>query len=200
LNRADYAAVISAEVLAAAQELQYSWSESGEDFTRQLTGSGHDSPYSGPEEALNDVFDALFYLETITKDRKLAYPMGMGDCLDELCLDELEGLKSASSLTSITSNLKGFRLMVTGGEGAGLDDLLEELGHGDLAEQLIADVDASLALSAAIEHPLDVALVEQRSAVEELYESLCVVSNSLKLDLSTVLRLQVPSEAAGDND
>jgi uncharacterized protein len=199
INRADYAAVISAEVLGAALALHGVWSESGENFSAQMSGV-EGSPYSGPEEALGEVFDSLFYLDTLTKDRKLAYPMGLGECSSALCLEDLEGLASASSLASLSGNLRGFRLVMTGGDGAGLDDLLVDLGHGDLAEQVLADVDATLSLAAAIEAPLDVALVEQPAAVDELYDALCLVTDALKLDLATVLRLQVPSEAAGDND
>jgi predicted lipoprotein len=143
----------------------------------------------------------LFYLETVTKDRKLAVPLGYHpDCGEDLCADEVENLASGVGAESIAANLAGFELLFTGGDGVGFDDLLVELGHGDLAEQVIADLQTVYALAIAIDVPLDEKVAEDTAEVEELYAAVKSVTDVLKGDLSTILALTIPSEAAGDND
>ena len=199
-SRADFAVVLSSGVLTEAMALREVWSVDGENFSGALTSAGGGDPYESAQQALNEVYNALFYLETTTKDRKLAQPMGLRDCIEDLCLDDIEGLESESAFRSITANLKGFRLLFTGGEGVGMSDLLIDVGHGDLATSIIADVDQTIALAEAFTLPLERALVEEYEEVQVFYDSLQLVTTALKVDLVTVFSLEVPSEAAGDND
>ena len=199
-NRAQFALVLSAGLLTQADELKLAWSPEGENFSGALGTAGDGIPYVSPVEALNQLTNAMFYLEKTTKDRKLAQPMGMMNCAATLCLGDIEGLASESALLSVRSNLVGFQQMFTGGVGPGLDDLLEEAGHGDLAIQIVADLEATIGLADAIDGPLEAALVEHPEAVQALYDSLCLVTDALKYDIMTVFSLEIPSEAAGDND
>ena len=50
------------------------------------------------------------------------------------------------------------------------------------------------------EQPLDIALVEDYSKVEDLYTSFALVTTALKLDMATILEMEIPVEASGDND
>ena len=188
------------ELQVQSQNLIDAWSPDGENYSSLLTAQGSDSPYESEIEALNAVYNSLFYLETSTKDRKLALPLGLRDCSEELCLDELEGLASQTSLLSVRSNLVGFRNLFTGGEGIGIDDLLQDLGHGDLSEQILTDIDATIALADTIERPLEEVIVSDLDTAMLFYDSLAKVTTALRADLATVLQMQIPSEAAGDND
>jgi predicted lipoprotein len=199
-HRAQFASALTAKIASQTDELIQRWSTGGDDFSGQLALTS-DSPYASEQEALNAVYDALFYLETVTKDRKLAVPLGYHpDCGEDLCADEVENLASGVGAESIAANLAGFELLFTGGDGVGFDDLLVELGHGDLAEQVIADLQTAHALAIAIDVPLDEKVAEDTAEVEELYAAVKSVTDVLKGDLSTILALTIPSEAAGDND
>jgi predicted lipoprotein len=199
-HRALFASALTAKIASQTDDLIQRWSASGDDFTAQLALTT-DSPYASEQEALNAVYDALFYLETVTKDRKLAVPLGYHpDCGEELCADEVENLASGVGAESIAANLAGFELMFTGGDGVGFDDLLVDLGHGDLAEQVVADLQTAHALAIAIDVPLDEKVAEDTAEVEEFYAAVKSVTDVLKGDLATILALTIPSEAAGDND
>ena len=200
-NRAAFGRALAAGVLAHGVALLDFWSPGGGDFSGQLTVSDDGSPYVSRESALNAVFDALFYLETVTKDRKLAQPMGLKDCEDTFCLDDLEGVASNTTLSSIAANLEGFGALFTGGEGTGMDDLLVSLGHGDLSEQILTDLGLARAtLEASLEEPLADAIAGGSADLDSFYASLSRVTEALKTDLVTVLVLAIPSEASGDSD
>jgi predicted lipoprotein len=205
-NRVQFALVLVEELQSQTDALLELWSEDGGDFSTQLTVSDDSSPYESKEEALNQVYNALFFLET-TKDQKLAIPLGYKECaeLDEegnqsVCPESLEGTVSYRSLDSIVANIQGFKLLFTGGEGTGFDDLLIDLGHADLSTQIIADVDATIALAQEFEEPLETALVNDFDRVESFYESLALVTTALKVDMPTILQVEIPKEASGDND
>jgi len=199
-NRASFASALTAQIASQTDDLIVRWSESGDNFSGQLA-LATDSPYASEQEALNAVYDALFYLETVTKDRKLAVPLGYHpDCGEDLCADEVENLASGVGAESIAANLAGFELLFTGGDGIGFDDLLVDLGHGDLAEQIVADLQTAHSLAIAIDVPLDEKVAEDTAEVEELYAAVKSVTDELKGDLATILALTIPSEAAGDND
>ncbi len=200
-NRAAYGRVLAAGVRAQGEALLDRWSPEGEDFSGQLTASDDGSPYASPESALNAVFDALYYLESVTKDRKLAQPMGLKDCDDTFCLEDLEGVASLTTLGSIGANLEGFKALFTGGEGAGMDDLLVALGHGDLSEMILSDLGLARAtLEDSLEEPLAAAIEGESTDLDNFYAALARVTEALKTDLVTVLVLAIPSEGSGDSD
>lgn len=199
-SRADYAEVMVGDVADRIAALEQTWSPSGGDFSGQLALTNPATPYESEQDALNAVFDALFYLETRTKDRKLAQPLGMRDCAEDKCPDDVELTLSGAGLDAIVANLEGFRLMFTGGDDIGLDDVLVELGHGDLAADIVAGTDAALVAADAVQGPLSEAVVDRPEQVQALHDAIKAVADLLKGDLATVLALEIPQEAAGDND
>jgi predicted lipoprotein len=197
-RRAAYAQVVAEGIDAQLAALEAAWGPDGA-WSAALAG-GPGTPYADTQSALNAVFVALFYLETTAKDRKLLQPLGGKDCGAEACPEDLEALPSGLGATFLAANLRGFRALFTGGDGVGLDDLLTELGHGDLAAKILADTDAALALADAIDTPLVTLLETDRAQVQALHDAVKAVCDDLKGDLATVLSLQVPADAAGDND
>jgi predicted lipoprotein len=200
-NRVAFGLALAQSVRDQAELLVDLWSPEGGDFSGGLIVSNEDSPYDSRESALNAVFDALFYLETVTKDRKLAQPMGFKDCADTTCADDLEGVVSGTTLLSIGANLEGFEALFTGGAGVGMDDLLVSLGHGDLSAQILFDLGcARNILEDSLVEPLADAIESGSADLADFYVSLARVTDALKTDLVTVLVLEIPSEASGDND
>lgn len=200
-RRAAHAAALAGRLVDDVDALRAAWADDGGGFGRALADAGAEgSPYTSQQQALNAVFDALFYLETDTKDRKLALPLGLRDCTGDACADEVEGLASGRSVAWISANLDGFEALFTGGDGAGMDDLLDEIGHGALAARILDDLDAARAVAAAHDGPLDTLIREDRAAAQALHDAIKRLTDDVKGELATVLALQIPSEAAGDND
>ncbi len=171
-RRAAYALAVVDGILATTDTLLDRWDPAGGDFAATLRDAG-------TEQALDAVFRGQFYLELVVKDQKLAGP---------LAGDPAEGEASGQSAAWVAANLRGFRTLFTGADGVGFDDVLTDQGHADLSEKILADTDAALALA------------EQGALDQALYDAVKLVTDDLKGDLLTVLSLQLPTEAAGDND
>ena len=199
-GKIEFARTLTEHLVVQIDSIVSHWSPDGQDFAGMLSMQREDTPYSSSQEALNAIYDALFYLEKMTKDKKLAQPLGIKDCAQELCLEELEGRLSARSLSHIIENISAFRLLFTGGEGIGLEDILIDLGHEDIATKLIADVDQTLLLAGQLDGSLEEALQERKEVVLAMYYSLRNVTTTLKVNLAMILSMQIPAEAAGEND
>ncbi|MCB9664789.1 MAG: hypothetical protein H6732_11795 [Alphaproteobacteria bacterium] len=198
--RAAHAAVLAEDLVGQVRLLQTAWDPDGEDFGALLGRPGvGDSPYDGEADALDAVYAALFYLELVTKDQKLGEVLGLQPC-EEGCSGAPETALSGSSHLWIGPNLEGFRRLFHGGEGRGLDDLLDDLGHGDLAVDLEAALDAADLAASALVAPIEESGMEPGDPGRAAYEAVKVLTDLLKGDLVTVLALAVPQEAAGDND
>lgn len=195
-NRAAYAAVLAAELARRADELVAAWDPARGDFGAKLAGEA-DSPYESRRAALNAVFDALFYLELMTKDRKLGYALGVGACADDSCIEDIESPIAGGSHVWVAANLRSARALYTGGEGVGLDDLLVAAGAEALAAEVLTRLDAAGQAAPAVTAPFNAADPAQ---VQALYDVVKGVTDLLKGDVATHLALQVPAEAAGDND
>ena len=199
-SRAAYASVLVSGIAQRADELQTVWDPAGGDFSAKLSMSDPSTPYASEQEALNAVFDAMFYLETRIKDQKLATPIGLGDCSEAQCPDAVELWASGTSTEAVIANLEGFRQLFTGGEGGGMDDRLDAAGHADLAVEIIENTDAAIELARELDPPLQELVVSNPDQAEALHAAVKSVADILKGDLATVMMLEIPSEAAGDND
>lgn len=199
-QRARYASAVAAHVAATLGDLRGRWDPAGGDFSGTLAAAGEaGSPYDSAEQGLNAVFDALYYLELETQDTKLADPLGLGDCTTD-CLGLVETPVAGGSHRWVAANLRGFRALFTGGDGQGMDDLLGELGHADVADAVLAALDDADAAAAALTVPIDVAATTDPAPAVALLEAVRGVTDLLEGDVATILALQIPSEAAGDND
>ncbi len=207
-RRADYCAAASAHLVADAQRLRDAWEESDGDFRAQLVApGGADAVYASPSEALDALYQAIFYLELVVKDRKLAVPAGLHVlCATESCPELVESPYAKRSKENIAANLRAFEKIFLGqadpdgSDGAGFDDLLADANAGELAEDMKADIDAAEAALAAFEGSLEDALVSDVERARALYATVKVVTDDLKTQLPSVLGLRVPQEGAGDND
>jgi predicted lipoprotein len=196
-SRAAYALALTDHVQDTIEQIQATWEPSGGDFGGKLAQAGAaGSPFASQTEGLNAIFDALFYLETRTKDKKLGWPLGETDCGLDDCTDQLESPFAGASHRWIGANLQGFRALFTGGDGLGMDDLLVSLDHENLVDDLHTALDAAEAAAAAMPGPIE----DHDAEAAQLFATTKEVTDLLKGDVATVLSLQIPVEAAGDND
>ena len=200
-RRAAYAEVVAHGVHGSLQDLQDAWLPEGGDFSSAVATAGEaDSPYFTQNDALNAVFHALFKIETNTKDRKLAHALGLRDCTTESCLDTLETPLAGGSVDWVLANVDGFDALFHGGSGAGLDDLLVERGHQDVLDDITVALSTVRAAGAEVQGPIDVAVATDRDDLLALHDALVSLTDVVKNELALVLTLEIPSEAAGDND
>jgi uncharacterized protein len=205
-NRAAYAAVLAAEISRHADALATRWSPDGDDFAGLLAAPGEgDSPYESDAQALDEVFHAMFYVDLVTKDTKVGRALGLADgCAAVPCPELLEAPFSHEAGAALVGNLRALRVLVTGGPdpatATGFDDLLLEAGHSDIATTLLADIDAAIALVESIDTPMHELLVADTARVQQIYDALKRITDTLKGPFVMVLRLTVPSEGAGDAD
>ncbi|MDC0711367.1 imelysin family protein [Stigmatella sp. ncwal1] len=201
-----YAVVVAADVRRRADLLVEAWAADKGNFLRTLetAGSGN-SVYPTSQGALNALSDALFYVEREVKDMKLARPLALRDCDSNTCPELLESQFAGRSKANVRANLVGFRRLVEGCgadySGTGFDDLLIAVGSEPLAVALRERVPAAQAALEAVDEPdLREALAQDKASVRALYDAVKGVTDLLKVDLVTVLDLELPSSVEGDND
>jgi predicted lipoprotein len=199
-NRIAYARALVVHLEDVNDFLYEKWSPEEGNFSGVLARTTQSSPYATDRQAMNAVFDALFYLEVVTKDRKLAQPLGLVECSLDVCPEASEHLESGISVMAVAANLRGFRTLFTGGEGVGIDDLLVELGHADLADRIMENTDNAIIVAEATPLPIHEGVTADLESIVALHAAVKEVTDLLKGDLVTVLSLQIPAEASGDND
>jgi predicted lipoprotein len=196
--RADYAVLVSNHVVDDINRIETDWENS---FNADISSAGQEgSSFNSELAGVNAVFDALFYLETQVKDKKLGWPLGLSDCGVDDCATKIETPIAGGSHLWIAANLRGFRSLYTGGESLGLYDLLVAVGEQSLADEVLTSLDAADQALADLTDPLDEALVSDPDALVAAHTAVKNITDLLKSDIAAVLTLQVPQEAAGDND
>ncbi len=203
-RRATYARLVAQDVYSRVVALRQEWSGG---FGRSLGTAGlPGSSFATAQQAIDEVYAALFALELSTKDRKLGVPAGLHvDCAADVCPDLTESPVARLSLRHIEHNLQGAHAVFGGrglddDDGVGLDDLLVEAGHADAAVGIAAAFDAALASVRQFPGTLEDALGTEPQRAHALYAAVKVVTDELKSTLPSLLGLRVPDEGAGDND
>lgn len=206
VRRAAYASVLAQDLATKAAGLVSRWSVDGDDFAGLLASPGQgDSPYDDETDALNDVFRAMFYVDQQSKDGKLGLPLGVLPGCDAVpCINLMESPHAQQSTAALIANLEGLRAMILGGpdadSGDGFDDLLIEMGEGDIATTLLDDIDTAVAAATDLDASLQTAATSDAEAAQAMYDSVKEVTDTLKGPFVMALMLTVPAEGAGDND
>ena len=209
IRRANYAKRLGAQIAALAVELRDAWEQGGSDFLTRFAQAGESgSPYDSAQEAIDEVFAAMYYIELRTKDAKLATPAGInGVCATDVCPDQLESRWAGHSLENVIGNLEGVQLLFSGGPAAaapgepkGFSAYLRAAQAESLAVQMEGDLDAALASAQNLTGPMRDLLANDRSKVVALHDSIKAFTDQLKSQFVTLLNLKIPDEGAGDND
>ena len=127
--RCDYAIKLSADIASAADTLVKAWLIDANNYRSQFINP------SALQENLNALSDALFYLDTDTKDAKLGIPLGISAaCSQVSCPSVIESPYAEYSLTNIRNNLQSFLTLLNGGSGLGFDDIIAQAGVPEVTE------------------------------------------------------------------
>ncbi len=196
-RRADYAAVLAADLSVSSDEL-LDWWTGERNFEQSLATAGAESEiYPTSQEALNAVSDALFYLDKETKDMKVGPPAGlMSTCTATTCPELRESLFASVSIAHIRQNIVGFERVYL----AGFDPLLRAKGAVELADQMLAALDATKAAFADLDENLETMLASDLDAVIDAHDKLREFIILFRTQFLSVLDLELPDRAEGDND
>lgn len=193
-----YAAAIAADIAAKGQRLRDAWSPSGGNFTPVFVGAG--GAYPDEQETMNVLAWSLVYLEREVKDWKLGVPAGYTLTSP---VTTPESPFAGIATQNLQNNLRGFRSLFQGcgeeGEGIGFDDWLIEVGHPELAADMIAAWARAQAAADAFP-PLHTASVAQ---IDALYQTIKGLTDLLKADFfgpGSPLNLELPGSVEGDTD
>jgi len=169
------------------------------------------------QEGANNISDALFYVDTETKDVKIkaALPQLSSGSFDAT---KLESLFANISKENIENNLLAAKEIIEGG----IDDYLAIKGKQSLATDMVAAIDGALANITEIDGTLDAAIAAADTTVSNCInlggngnydasstdlEAYCalqwnikIFTDLLKEDFVVALRFSTPSTADGDND
>ena len=166
------------------------------DIARVPLPAGAD--FDSGRAALDDVFRALFHVDLVVKDVKLAIPAGINpDCAADACPDEVESRWARHSKENIAANLRGAEAPT-----AALTHALRAHGAPELATQLETLLAAAQAAVDAIDGPLADAVADEqrRSTVVAAHGAVKAFTDLLKSQVVSTLNLSVPDEGAADND
>ncbi|MBI2058482.1 MAG: imelysin family protein [Nitrospirae bacterium] len=203
-RRADYAHAVAGRIAEDADRLLGAWDPAQGDFAGQWADAGNGSSvYSSPQKALDELLGALFYIDLVTKDRKLAKPAGLKDCSQAVCPDALESPWADHSKENIAANLEGFQRVFRGGSSnaaLGFDHALAAVGRADLATEIDADTTKALRAVDSIPGSLREALTANPDSVRAAHAAVKAMTDALKGDFATALQLSLPKEGSGDSD
>jgi predicted lipoprotein len=207
--RCGLAAALAGDVRAQAEALWSAWDPAGGDYGRQLTEAGTSaSEIESEREAVNHVSDGLFYVDRMVKDMKLAEAAGIADnacgAVEEPCEREVEHRHADHATAAIRINLIATRDAFTGDhggeEGPGFDDDLRSVDAGSLADDMVAKLDAAIAAADQLPDSFLEALASDYAQVVATHSATKAFTDDLKSQFLTVLGLDVPDDAAADND
>ncbi|MCW8107449.1 imelysin family protein [Alteromonas ponticola] len=202
--RCDYAEIVASDLVNNANNLVSEWSgDTG--YGNILKNAGQpDSRFSTSLEAVNDISDAMFYVKEVTKDAKIATPVGIAanDCGTSPCPQNAESVYADHSLQNIIANLKALRTLFLGGEESdtGFNDFLSDVGDNDTAERLRTDIEAAIAYAESLNGSFSSILEDSPEQIESLHDDVKTVTDTMKTDFIESLSLELPATSAGDND
>lgn len=172
-------------------------------YANELKSAGKEgSDFISEHEAVNRISDAMFYVDSSTKDGKLATPLGLfaNSCGESACPEDVESPYSQNSFNNIYNNLIGFEKLLTGEGLLGFTDYLIDVGDQATADSLQKNTTKTLNELTAVEVTLTEALTTDSTPAVQTHKNVKTISDQLKTDFITSLALELPATSAGDND
>jgi predicted lipoprotein len=207
--RCRLALALAADVATSAAALATAWRPDGGNYVAVLARAGQSgSSITTAQEGVNRVSDAMFYVDRMVKDMKLAEAAGIAvnacGTVDAPCEREVELRYADRATWAIRINLGALREAFTGvtpaASGPGFDDFLAAVGHPEVAERMLGKLDAAIAAASALPDSFLAALATDYAKVVATHRAINVFTDDLKSQFLTLLALEIPDDVATDND
>ena len=214
-QRCDFAKIIIDDIEDTSEDLVNAWAPTGNNYRSTFIDPNNIST------SFESLSDALFYIELEAKDAKLGIPTGINNGCSELtCIESAESSYSDSGLANIKANLNGFKNALTGINGLGFDDIVAAKGFSSVTQEFLSNVTKAINLIDS----MDDTLLEQVQQIENsgsdtdclnsqanpegvqtvpvcsLHGYLKRISDSLRTEFITIVDVDLPTRAGGDND
>ena len=204
--RCEFAVEVATDITASAQTLNDEWAI----FSQTLKNAGElNNDFDDVHDGVNAVTDALFYIDSIVKDKKIGTPLGLftNNCggVGSICIDDVESALSDQSISHLIQNLTAFQKLFTG-QGidetntVGFDDYLTDVNDQSTSDNIIASTQKAIDDLTAYQVSLSQRLTTDATAVEATHSNVKDITDQMKADFINSLALSLPSTAAGDND
>jgi uncharacterized protein len=204
-RRAVYAHTASQLLTQQAVRLHDFWRPESGNFRAELVNAGQGSEtWPTVQDALQSISDAMFYAEKETKDMKLATPAGLRDCTTATCPEALEHPFANASGDAAMANLQAFGALLNGApwgeEGTGFLDLLTAAGATELVAEISLRYDDAVAVMQPLQGNMETLLVTDPAIVVTGHDGVKALLDLFKTEFISILDLDLPQRAEGDND
>ncbi|NKF49326.1 imelysin family protein [Shewanella sp. WXL01] len=202
IARCEFAVEVATDINNNASELVSEWT-AADGYAAKLKQAGTaGSEFETVHAAVNKLSDALFYIDSVTKDAKLATPLGQfaNSCGTSVCVEDVESPIAMHSIENIVSNLQALKALYQGDEGIGFDDYLIDEDAQETADKITTAIDAAIADASAYQASLSQTLTDNEQQVITTHGEVKAVTDQLKSDFINTLALELPQTSAGDND
>ncbi|MCW8880536.1 MAG: imelysin family protein [Kangiellaceae bacterium] len=207
-QRCLFAVEVSSDIVNNSQLLLDDWTGSNGYAQSLLNAANQPGPdFDNVHEAVNRISDGLFYIDSVTKDAKLAIPLGLfaNDCQQNACPENVESLYASESIEHIRNNLLSLQMIFNGeiashNDTVGFDDFLNEVGAQAAATNINNSINNALSNLDAYQETLGQALANNPNQVQLTHEQIKAITDQMKTDFINQLALTLPASSAGDND
>ena len=206
-DRCRFAVEVAKDVVNSGESLINQWQGANGGAATFKTAGSAGNAFESAHAAVNAISDAMFYIDSQTKDAKLAKPLGIAGsgCGNDSCLDAVESPLSQHSLANVINNLKALEKLYLGrnaeGDSAlGFYHFMVDLDDKAGADQMAADITAAIAAAEAMNTSLLNTLKSDPDQVSTLHAAVKRITDQMKTNYITLLSLELPATSAGDND
>jgi hypothetical protein len=184
---------IATHTVGVAVRLEHAWSPEGGDFAARLTAPGPgNADFADENAALAAVVDGILATLEVTKDNRIAEPLGLRNRAGFPQPYATEAWRSRRSLELIAAAVGGARLLYYGGDDAatryGVGDLLRDSDAGAIADTIDRAFDA-VAEAMPGNLVLFDAVNDERAAVEfeKLHAALAALTDAIETEVPAAL-------------
>lgn len=170
----------------------------------QASGGDYIGMFLSEENAGTDVGSSLgmlinsyvMHYERFLRDGKIGIPAGIRSA-GVARPTSVEAYYGGYSAELALANLEKMEELFTGGSGRGLDDNLQALNAGDLANEIQSEIDEAQAALEQLNDPLSQQIEENNEPVLTAFEELQKVVTLIKADMTSILGITITYQ---DND
>jgi len=207
LARCNFTVELATDINNTAKQITMAWTAEQSGFHSLLTSAGESgNKFESAQAAINHITDAMFYVDSITKDAKLAAPIGLSanSCGDAACVADVESRFSHNAVNNIRANMVALQSLFLGApigtDALGFDDYLKAVEQEELANTMATDIKAAIDATDAFEGTMTDAVTNTPNKIQALHLAVKKVTDNLKSLFITYLSLELPLTSAGDAD
>lgn len=219
-DRCHYLKFVAKDLVKHTNTYNNTWSKDGENYPHQLLNK---NILGSVDATINALTDAVFFLEVVTKDKKIGIPTGINDneCEWGFCPHQSEHIFSNYSFSSLIKNLEGTRAILTGTnpltgqKGFGFNSYLASIEHKFVGDLMIHKIDKAIKNLKSqpvgtsvhtLTLNLDIPSCKRSSSTNReqeacaLYYDIKQVTDVLKTEFLVAMQVAAPRDAQGDQD